>query len=140
MFKQGGRPAAGDGMGSLRALIVEDEFLVAMLIEDIFAEMGIAVAAICADLEGGLAAAEAGDFDFALLDINLGGTTSLPIAARLVELRLPFLFASGYGVAGVGDFSHGAPVLQKPFEAQALRQGILAILSDAKRALLDLPA
>lgn len=98
-----------------RILIVEDEMLVAMLIEDTLSDLGHEVVGPAMRLETALAAADSDDFDFAILDINLAGKQSFPVADRLTERGIPFAFASGYGAAGLIDPYREKPVLQKPF-------------------------
>lgn len=99
-----------------RILIVEDEMLVAMFIEDMVGDLGHQVVGPVMRLETALAAAENEDIDLAILDINLAGKQSFPVAGRLTERGIPFVFASGYGAAGLVEPYRDAPVLQKPFE------------------------
>lgn len=91
--------------------------LVAMLIEDTVLDLGHEPVGPAMRLETALEAAEGGDFDAAILDINLAGRQSFPVADKLSERGIPFMFASGYGAAGLVDPYRGAPVLQKPFDA-----------------------
>lgn len=109
-----------------RVLIVEDEMLVAMLIEDAITDLGHEVVGPAMRLETAMEVADSGDFDFAILDINLAGKHSFPVADRLSELGIPFIFASGYGAAGLNERYRSAAVIQKPFAADqiaaALRQ------------------
>ena len=98
-----------------RILIVEDEMLVAMLIEDVVNDLGHDVVGPAMRLETALAAAESEEIDFAILDVNLAGKHSFPVANRLKERAIPFMFASGYGAAGLIDPYCNAPILQKPF-------------------------
>jgi len=109
-----------------RVLIVEDEMLVAMNIEDMLADIGCEVAGLACRLDTGLALARDGAFDIAMLDVNLAGDLSFPIADILEERGIPYLFASGYGRKGVRDEYGTAPVLQKPFRARDLEQAIMA--------------
>ena len=98
-----------------RILIVEDEMLVAMLIEDAISDLGHVVVGPAMRLEAALDVAETEDFDFAILDINLAGKQSFPVADRLTQRGIPFMFASGYGAAGLIDPYRHAAVVQKPF-------------------------
>ncbi|WPP02395.1 response regulator (plasmid) [Pseudomonas sp. HR96] len=107
-----------------RVYIVEDEALVAMLLEDMVTELGHEVVGIGARLEVGLAAAESVSFDLAILDINLNGQVSFPIAHALAKRGIPFLFASGYGAAGLEESLCTVPVLSKPFSMAQLDQVI----------------
>ncbi|HZG09783.1 MAG TPA: response regulator [Allosphingosinicella sp.] len=99
----------------LRVLIVEDEMLVAMNIEDMLLELGHEMAGLASRLAPGLALAGESEADAAILDVNLAGEQSFPIADLLAERGIPFLFATGYGVAGIAERFRGRTVLQKPF-------------------------
>lgn len=104
----------------MRILIVEDEMLVAMFIEDTVTDLGHQVVGPAMRLENAMAAARSEQFDFAILDINLAGEQSFPVADLLTERGIPFMFASGYGVAGLIDPYRHVDVLQKPFEPELL--------------------
>ncbi len=104
----------------LRILIVEDEMLVAMNIEDMLLDLGHEVAGLASRLEPALSLAREGEFDLAMLDVNLAGQTSFPVAEILAGRGIPFLFATGYGVKGIDPAYRGYPVLQKPFRARDL--------------------
>lgn len=111
----------------LRVLIVEDEMLVAMNIEDMLLDLGHEVAGIASRLEPALSLAAEADFDFALLDVNLAGFPSFPVAAVLRDRGLPFLFATGYGIKGIIEEFRSYPVLQKPFRGMDLDLAIQSI-------------
>ena len=111
----------------LRILIVEDEMLVAMNIEDMLLDLGHEVAGLASRLEPALALAAEGRFDIAMLDVNLAGQQSFPVAAILASRGIPFLFATGYGVKGVAEDYRSYPVLQKPFNANDLEQALRRI-------------
>ena len=85
------------------------------MLEDILAELGCEVAASASRLEPALAAAGAQAFDAALLDINLAGEMVYPVAEALVARKVPIVFSTGYGIAGVCEAWRGWPVLQKPY-------------------------
>lgn len=111
-----------------RVLIVEDEAIIAMTAEDMIEELGCVVAGVAADLSDALQRAEAGGFDVALLDINLDGASSTPVAALLAERATPFIFTTGYGASGpVGDFAD-VPVVVKPYSAEHLGRAIGTVL------------
>jgi CheY-like chemotaxis protein len=105
-----------------RILIVEDEVLVAMLLEDIVTDLGHDPIGPMMRLQPALTAAETGDFDFAILDINLAGQQSFPVADCLRRRGIPFIFASGYGGAGLGEGYSDIPVLQKPYDSHQIAQ------------------
>lgn len=103
-----------------RVLIVEDEPIIAMTAEDIVEDMGCTVAGSAASLAEALALAARGAFDIAMLDINLNGEMSLPVAALLRDAGVPFVFTTGYGsAASIGDFP-GTEILKKPYGARDL--------------------
>jgi CheY-like chemotaxis protein len=104
----------------LRILIIEDEMLVAMNIEDMLLDLGHEVAGLAGRLDAALSLAREAEFDLAMLDVNLAGETSFPVAAVLAERSIPFLFATGYGAKGIAEEYRDRPVLQKPFRAQDL--------------------
>ncbi|WP_132533465.1 MULTISPECIES: response regulator [unclassified Rhizobium] len=104
-----------DKLSGKRVLIVEDEMLVALLMEDFILQLGCEIAGIAMRLEPALDLARTLDIDIAILDINLAGKQSFPIAHQLETRGIPFVFASGYGAAGLEGSGISAPVLQKPF-------------------------
>lgn len=81
----------------LRVLIVEDEGLVAMLIEDMLADLGCSVAATAGDITEALHKARAGGFEFAILDVNLHGKEVFPVAEVLSKERIPSLSQADMG-------------------------------------------
>jgi CheY-like chemotaxis protein len=105
-------------------LIVEDESLVAILIEDMLIELGYEIAAVAARAEQAMRYARDLQLDLALLDLNLSGQRTDEVAGVLTERGVPFVFATGYGVAGVTDEWRDVPVLQKPFQIEELERAI----------------
>lgn len=101
----------------LRVLVVEDETLVAMLLEDMLADHGCEVAATVSRIAQALeAVADEGlAVDAAILDVNLAGEPSFPIAQALADKGVPFVFATGYGSGGLPEAWRDRPTLQKPF-------------------------
>jgi DNA-binding response OmpR family regulator len=108
----------------MRVLVVEDEVLVAMMVEEMLGELGHEVAAISSHLEEALVLARTVSFDAAVLDINLNDEQSFPVAEILRERGVPFLFATGYGGRVVGDDYAGVPIVQKPFSRDDLRRAL----------------
>ncbi len=113
----------------LRVLVAEDEALVSMLVEDMLGEIGCIVVGPAGNLDEALALARDAEIDVALLDVNLAGKPVFPVADLLRSRGVPYIFASGYGEAGVSDDHRGAPVLQKPFRESDLAR----VLQDFKR-------
>jgi CheY-like chemotaxis protein len=107
------------GLNGKRALLIEDETLVAMLIEDMLADVGCEIAGVAARLSDAMAMAgdETLKVDLAILDVNLAGESSFAVADILERRGVPFVFSTGYGPNGLPDAWKGRPVLQKPFTA-----------------------
>ncbi|TGR65500.1 response regulator [bacterium M00.F.Ca.ET.194.01.1.1] len=112
----------------LRIFIVEDEALVAMLMEDIVTDLGHEVSTIASRVQQGCEIARGGDFDVAILDINLDGQTSYPIAEILREQRIPFAFASGYGAKGLDRSYADVPTLSKPYVIEDVERLIARLI------------
>jgi DNA-binding response OmpR family regulator len=109
----------------MRVLLVEDEALVAMMIEDMLADLGHKVVGPAMDLDAGLKLAASADLDFAVLDMNLRGESSTPIADVLQKRHVPFVFATGYGSRGRTLGAHGdVEIVTKPFDARQLERAI----------------
>ena len=109
-----------------RVLIVEDESLVAMLLETILEDMGCSPVGPAATVEDGLRMVGDGEpIDAALLDVNVAGKQVFPIAEALKEGGVPFVFSTGYGEGGLPDEWRGQPTLQKPFTEAAVREALM---------------
>lgn len=112
----------------LRLLVVEDEALVAMLVEDMLTDLGCVVVGVAGSVAKGLAVvgSEEVSFDGAVLDVNLGGEKVFPVADALAARGVPFVFATGYGAAGVAGRYAKAPVIAKPFGLPDLEAALAA--------------
>lgn len=111
-----------------RILVVEDEVMIAMLLEDMLTELGYEVVGPAMRFEDGLELAGSADLDMAVLDVNLNGRRSTPIADVLRSCGVPFVFATGYGSGGV-DASYGAShVLKKPFSPGDLDVALASVM------------
>jgi PAS domain S-box-containing protein len=108
-----------------RILIVEDEALVAMSLEDQLADLGISVAATCASVPEAMRAIESNRPQAAILDVNLRGQLVYPVADRLLDRGIPFVFVTGYGRESIDRRYSFIKVLEKPVERQAL-EGLFA--------------
>ena len=113
---------------ALRILIVEDEAIIAMNLEDMVIQLGYYVIAIATRIDKALQLADKEEFNLALLDINLAGVTTFPVAAVLRKRTIPFIFTSGYGQLGLKDDYCGAPLLTKPFNSRELERVISQVL------------
>ena len=105
----------------LKVLLVEDEGLVAMMMEDFLADLGCEVVGSCDSVRSAMAWLEAATdpLDGAVLDVNLGGDLVYPVAEILAARGVPFAFATGYGALPDSRFG-GAPVLNKPVSLEKL--------------------
>jgi CheY-like chemotaxis protein len=113
-----------------RILIVEDEMMAASLAEIVLGDSGCVIVGPAASVEQGLALVQNEPIDAAVLDINLGGEPVFPIADALAARGVPFVFVTGYGVTGVnGDRFPGVPVVQKPYDDEALVRTIAGQLA-----------
>lgn len=112
-----------------RILVVEDEYLIRMLLEDMLFDLGHVVAAAVSTIAEAKDQAATGDFDCAVLDVNLDGEQIFPVADILIKRGKPFVFVSGYGEASLPDAYRGRPALQKPFQAERLEQMLAGLLA-----------
>lgn len=103
-----------------RVLIVEDEPLVLIELEYTLTDLGYSVVKKAQDLATGLLLAQVPDVDVALLDVNLAGNTSAPIADLLQEKGVPFVLVSGYSEQGIPERLRNNPRITKPFEIDTL--------------------
>jgi CheY-like chemotaxis protein len=108
-----------------RVLIVEDESLVAMLLETILEDMGCVPVGPAATVDEGLQLAADGPIDAAPLDVNVAGRQVFPVADMLKSRGVPFVFSTGYGESGLPDEWRGHPTLQKPFTESAVRDALM---------------
>lgn len=118
-------------IAGLRVLVVEDDTLVALLEEEYLTDLGCVVVGCVSNVADGVAKVSDPtlELDCALLDINLQGERVFPVAEALLDRGVPFLFATGYGAAGLPPRFAGFPVLAKPFRLKALEVAISVALS-----------
>lgn len=94
--------------------------LVAMLIEDALVDQSCVVVGPARTVSEGLAAAQQLAIDVAVLDVNVNGELSYPVADELHRRGIPFVFATGYGIAGLHARQDRPLILQKPFQEHEL--------------------
>ena len=111
-----------NGPEARRVLVVEDEALVAMMIQDFLIENGHTVIGPISRVSEALLAAKKGDFDAAVLDINLDDGMAYSVAEILAERGVPFVFVTGYQADTIDGRFSGVPVVQKPIERQMLKE------------------
>jgi DNA-binding NtrC family response regulator len=116
-----------------RILVVEDELMIRMLLQDMLADLGHTLAGEAGRIDEAMALAKDGDFDVAILDVNLNGQPISPVVEVLIARGLPFVFATGYGQRGVPEPYRNSPTLQKPFQVDALALAIEAAAPTGRR-------
>ena len=114
-----------------RVLVVEDEYLIRMLLEDMLADLGYAVAEAVGSMAEASQLATAGMFDIAILDVNVDGEQIYPVADILAQRGLPFVFVTGYGEGSLPAKYRSRPALQKPFQSEQLRTTLAELLAAA---------
>ncbi|MEW6450945.1 MAG: response regulator [Pseudomonadota bacterium] len=103
-----------------RILVIEDEMLIAMLLEDMLADLGHEVVGVVPRVNEALTAISRDDFDLAILDLNLNGQSAYPVADALIDRGIPFALSTGFGESGLPEKYRAHPVLQKPFASDDL--------------------
>jgi CheY-like chemotaxis protein len=111
-----------------RVLVVEDEIIVSWLLEDMLADLGCAVVGPAACIERALAMIDGDAIDAAVLDVNLNGQPSYPLADALAARGVPFVFSTGYATNSLLDGYRTVPTLQKPFHRSELADALTIIL------------
>lgn len=112
-----------------RILLVEDEIFVVWLLEDMLANLGCAVVGPASSVNQALAMIDAEAIDAAVLDVNLNGQMSYPIADALAARGVPFVFSTGYDKDTLLDGYRAFPVLQKPFHHSELSATLAKLLT-----------
>ena len=110
-------------------LIVEDEPLIAMMLEDFLLSLGHEVRATCDTVGEALKAVRNGDFDVAILDVNLKGESVWPVAAELRDREIPFILASGGHVDPPPAEFAGVPMIDKPYTIDRVTPALEAALA-----------
>ncbi|SEQ02670.1 Bacteriophytochrome (light-regulated signal transduction histidine kinase) [Devosia sp. YR412] len=111
---------SGISLAGKRALIVEDQMLIALDLEQILEDAGLSVVATVTSPPEALAYLAKDLPDVAILDINLGDGNSESIAQALQARSVPFMFATGYGDGGIGAEFASVPVVRKPYSREAI--------------------
>ena len=118
-----------DLLAGQRVLLVEDSLIIALDAEDIATRLGASEVITAASVDSALDLIAAGPPTVAILDINLGSTTSFAIADALQERDIPFMFATGYGEqAQFPDQHRGRNVVQKPYTIENIARALAEML------------
>lgn len=118
------RPLPTPVLPAANILLVEDEILVGILMQEMLQEMGYSVTEPVRTLKESLSAASMGQFDGAVLDLNLAGESVYPVADILVARNIPFAFVTGYASNSIDERFSSVPLFQKPVAAEALAKTI----------------
>lgn len=117
-------------MSSHSILIVEDEPLIAMMLEDFLDSLGHSIAGTAETLDEALSRADEGGFDVAIVDVHLkGGQTIWPVCDRLSDRGIPFIVATGGHIEPPPQRHAGAPILSKPYTIDAIEPALKQALN-----------
>ncbi len=121
-------PSANPATAVRRILVVDDEPLVAILLEDALQEFGYQVVGPVENLRAAIQLANSERIDAAIVDINMDGQVSDAVADKLMERGIPFIFVSGHARANGLRYAQ-VPLLRKPFSVEDLQRALEAILA-----------
>lgn len=107
-------------MSGPRVFILEDEMLIAMLVQEWLTELGCESVGPASKVREALEVVKTEELDAAILDVTLGGDTSYPVADLLQEKKVPFAFATGRDDGTIPAHLKGAPILRKPYDFHAM--------------------
>jgi DNA-binding NarL/FixJ family response regulator len=118
----------------VKVLIIEDNYLVATSVAHALEHAGASMVAVIGNLEDAKACVSRhhAAIDVALLDVNLAGVMSYPVADLLMKYDIPFIFATGYDSASLDIGYRQCPVCMKPFSFDSLVSAILNATSSGK--------
>jgi CheY-like chemotaxis protein len=123
-----GTPAGTDPKFDGRdVLVVEDEEMIASVIEEMLLDLGCRQVWIASSARDAKALLAEHRPHAAILDVNLGGDSGFQLAQTLIDAKIPFVFATGYGRHGLPEQWATRPIMQKPFKMETL-QAVLGAL------------
>jgi DNA-binding response OmpR family regulator len=121
--------APANALAGLRVLVVEDQLVIAMDVEAVLADHGVKAIDTAATSSEAFRILASNPPDVAVLDVNLGQGTSIPVAEELKRQHIPFVFATGYGdTAMIPESLSSAPVVRKPHDPATLVAAVAASL------------
>lgn len=113
----------------LHALLVEDQTIIALDTESMLRDLGASSVVSFTTAEAAVGWLANATADIGILDISLGSSTSFPVADALQQLRVPFVFTTGYGDSGnIPDRFLDVPIVRKPYTIEALADAIAKCL------------
>jgi CheY-like chemotaxis protein len=116
-------------------LVVEDEMLVMLNIQGMLADLGCESVILAATVDEALLLLDTAVVDAAMLDVNLNGERSFPVADALVRRGVPFMFSSGYGIMSLPAAYRDRPLLAKPYGDDELAEMFARLLDDGSHAV-----
>ncbi len=116
-------------LSNRKVLVVEDEMMIAILIEDMLDELGCTIVGPATNVPRALDLIDTPQVEVAVLDLNLDGQDTYAIADALQRKNLPFIFATGYGAAGLRKEYASRLVLQKPFQISDFESALMEALA-----------
>ncbi|PZM16447.1 response regulator [Rhizobium tubonense] len=114
-----------------QVLVVEDEMTIVLMIEDTLYELGAQVVGPASRLDAAILLAKEASIDAAILDVNIRGGNSYPVADILAERGIPFIFCSGYSDWALEERHRDRPRLTKPYSSSELAERVLELLGVA---------
>lgn len=111
-----------------QVLVVEDEMLIALIIEETLLDLGVKIVGPVARLDAASRLARESSIDAAILDVNIRGGNSYAVADILAERQIPFLFCSGYSDWALDGRHRDRPHLTKPYSSEDLKNRVLQLL------------
>jgi len=109
--------------------LVENSFMIVNMLEMVFASFGWTMAGHAARLPKALAMAKSERFDAALLDVNLDGEMSWPVAEALQARGIPFVLSTGYEIGKLlPDSLRESKFIRKPYNVDELERSILDVI------------
>lgn len=117
-------------LSGLRILVVEDEVIIVMMIEGMLSDLGCSDVVSASSVDKALALLDGQPFDIALLDVNLGGRDSRPVAEALERCGVPFAYCTGNRADNGAKGDLDRPVLRKPFSAEELAAALSRLVPD----------
>lgn len=120
-------------LNGLRVFVVEDEFAVLLLVEDMLSELGCELVGTASRMSEASRLVTELDFDAAVLDVNINGDTISPVAEIVAQRGAAMVFSTGYGRSGVDPRWRDRPILQKPYRVEDFAEALTEALDGARK-------
>lgn len=117
-------------LSGLKVFVVEDEAIIAMMLEDMLMDLGCSVIGPCTGLKQAHEMLAGTDTPgAAILDVNVGGEQVYPVATALAERGVPLVFATGYGSVGLAESWRNRVTVQKPYTQDDIVRALNAAIA-----------